>query len=385
MCRLMSWCGWGGVRERSARTTQVRGVLLFAFGAALAGCSRDQDAPPTPTPSNRAVPSAPPTSRVPLDAAALRKWGRSPLLFRGRVTEVVEVTDDLMPETTYRATFVLRIEQVFRGPVTVGQSMRLGYKSAQMPELNGRCLHVAATPFTLPGHAGERDMLTDATSDCSDPGRQELLAVARLPLGWTAENGGLVSPWGEASDAAASAPLTTTPLAPFFCARSGRPAWLTAPGIELRLTPITPQAADAFVNPAGNGTFQVEVTNRGSAPAIVPALVGRDGTTLWKESLLVEINGQVHTLTSGKGLDQGRLTGARLEPGARHTTTLELLPLLGKATGPSFGAGNLFIRVYLGDLADVVTFYFRGDHHRRLLQEQTLERPQGKPSAAELN
>lgn len=353
------------VARVAIRPATFRRSALLLLGAAslFTACRRESakaDARSLATPQ----PASAPSSSAPVDSTILGSWGRSPIVFRGRVEQVLEISDDLMPEPTYSATLLLRVEEVFRGSPSRRQTQRVAYTSRTVPQLEGHCLVVGASTVEVPNRRGDRTLATNVTAGCAQLADNVLRKLVALPLGWSEREGQLVSPWAAPDDAArAAAPAVREPRAEYFCSRTGRPAWLTGPGLELHLGAVDGEDPQ---KPAGNGKFRIDLVNTSREAVAVPALPERNGRALWNESLLVEIGSRLFTLAAGATLSQGGLRSVRLQPGARLSTTVDLSQMLAEAASPTRGAGNVPVSVFLGDLADSTFVYLRGGGHERL-------------------
>jgi hypothetical protein len=278
----------------------------------------------------------------------------------------LEISDDLMPDPVFTATFRIRVDEVFRGSLATGTTLTLAHGGRTRPQLDGRCLMVGARAIELPNHLGARELVTNIAVGCEELPPATLRTLAALPLGWSINDGQLVSPWAAPDDKThVDAPEPSVPRASYFCGRTGRPAWLTAPGLELRIEKLSKAAPKAGVTDAAE--FRIELTNTGRELVTVPALPERAGKALWNESLLIQIGETLFTLGDWRAVlaSGGVLAATRLSPGARVSTTVDLWPMLSKVAGPNQGAGNLSVAVFLGDLADETFYYYRRVVHDR--------------------
>lgn len=106
--------------------------------------------------------------------------------------------------------------------------------------------------------------------------------AVELPMGWSLVNGKPVSPW-----AATGAKWPGKAAEGVVCDKTGRPALLAAPGLDIKVEQVIPEKRHEFRNPFGDGEFKITVTNTTKAPLVVPALLTRGNDILWDASLVV--------------------------------------------------------------------------------------------------
>lgn len=297
---------------------------------------------------------AQPASRPAVEPEEVAKWAGAECVFTGRLKSVSAgpVGRSYPPMYTHRLTFAL--EKLLRGRVDgteiVCSNVARQIKSPQFPE-GKMCVVAAATGrggmTVLRVEEQTKENLAAATMACS------------LPLGWTFQNGKLVSPWaslpgkpwtaqGKGLDASAK------------CSKTRRPALLAGKGISLTAQPVPPPKAIKWTNPDGDGEYEITIANPTDKPIVVPALLNQDGRVLWEESLVILCQGKAYACPGAKGVS-GKAGPTTIKPGQSIATVVNALRL----EGPEWPRGGYRIEFQfcLGEKSQTKSFYYMSRHH----------------------
>lgn len=180
-----------------------------------------------------------------------------------------------------------------------------------------------------------------------------------IPIGWTFEGDGVLSPWAKSK---LTFPKTDKKIE--TCAKTGRPAFMAGPGLELKVEQVRPKVVHEFKNPYGDGEFTLTLTNKGPQAVDVPALLTHGKDVLWPLSLVIVEEGKAFVLPNdGKVPDD--VKPLHLAPNQSVSTTVNTLALKGIAW-PN-GGSRVQFQFCLGELSQTGFFYFFTAHHNKLI------------------
>jgi hypothetical protein len=179
-----------------------------------------------------------------------------------------------------------------------------------------------------------------------------------LPIGWSKQEGKIVSPWAQRGEHAW--PKDAQLTADLRCDKTGRPALMAGAGITIKVDQVKPENLQEFKNPFGDGLFTVTVTNTGKKAATVPALV-KDGDEIrWHDSLVIICRDKALLLPSNAPLKSP--TAVELAPGESVSTTIDTLLLSDEVMWPR-GGSRVHFTFALGEIAAENFFYYFSNLH----------------------
>jgi hypothetical protein len=201
-----------------------------------------------------------------------------------------------------------------------------------------------------------------------EPATDEAIAVAetacRLLPGWSISCGELNSPWASLGKGAWTATLPAgTERGPQACAVTERPALPAGAALQWSAKPVPPKKEIQWVNPDGDGEYELTLTNPTDKPVVVPALLTQGGKTLWEESVVI-LCGEGTYAAPGAKVVKGEVTPLTLQPGESVTGSLNILALKGPPW-PEGGSRVEFI-FCLGEKTHPASFYYMARHHDAL-------------------
>lgn len=293
------------------------------------------------------------------------------IVFTGTLTGQQEgpVGMSFPPMYTGRLTF--KVDEVLRGAIEAGQPLVLGYVRRQEEQpafpVGAVCLVTATAAREGP------------TVQTVEPVAQAALEAAReavrVPIGWTRQEGGWLSPWAKLGPAGwpKGADAPTGPC----CARTGRPALLAGAGVKLSVEPVPPKRAVEWTNPDGDGECKVTVSNTTDKPLPVPALLRQGDRILWDESLVLRCQDKTYMVPGARGVAVVP-EPVVLKPGESVSTVVNIL----RVRGPDWPGGGYRIEFQfcLGEQSVEQSFYYMSRHHDALRREAT--RPGGPTAGA---
>jgi hypothetical protein len=207
--------------------------------------------------------------------------------------------------------------------------------------------------------------------------KAETLAQAEracaVPVGWSVEEGRLVSPWAKLGKAAwtGAPPAKGGPA----CAATGRPALLVGEGVEFTAEPVPPKVILKYGNPDGDGEYRVTVKNVTDKPVTLPALLSDGQAPLWEESLVILCQGKSYVAPGARGVGKTPRPTV-LKPGESASGVVNALQL----QGPEWPKGGYRIEFQfcLGEKSVTQSFYYLSRHHDPLRKKAN-----DKPAPAE--
>ena len=262
---------------------------------------------------------------------------------------------------THKLHFV--VDKVLRGDVAAGEKIGASHIARQQKEptfpVGEQCL-VAASKT--------RDSVQVLAVEKAAAAKVRAVELAcSLPLGWKTVDGKPVSPWAPLGDKAWPEEADVT--AELVCSRTGRPALMIGPGVELSVEKVPPAEEIKWTNPDGDGEYQLTLTNTTDQPATVPALLASGKTILWQECVVILCQGRAYACPGAKGIS-GPVKPLVLEPGQSVSTVVNALRL----EGPTWPRGGYRIEFQfcLGEQSRSESFYYMSRHHDKLREK--LER-----------
>ncbi|MBM4155373.1 MAG: hypothetical protein FJ221_10145 [Lentisphaerae bacterium] len=287
------------------------------------------------------------------------------IVFTGALTAQQEGPVGLSFPPMYTGRLTFEVDEVLRGDVERGKPLALGYVSRQEQPpafpVGAACL-VTAT-------AGREGTVVRTVRPVAAADLEAAREAVQVPIGWTRQGDGWLSPWAGLGDAAwpKDAVASKGPC----CARTGRPALLAGPGVKLSVEPVPPKRAIEWTNPDGDGEIRVTVSNPGKDPVPVPALLRSGGRILWEESLVLRCQGRAFVVPGAGGV-KSHPEPVVLKPGESVSTVVNIL----RVEGPEWpGGGNrIEFQVCLGERSAVQSFYYMARHHDPLRAEAVRTR-----------
>jgi hypothetical protein len=224
----------------------------------------------------------------------------------------------------------------------------------------------------------------EATFPATEVERRGIAEPLALPIGWSHEDGKLLSPWARLN----GPKWTVDARADSACSKTGRPALLAGAGIQLTTEKVLAKqqfgpalgkqngggaAKGPLLNGDGDGDVKLTVVNTGKQAAQVPALLATDKGIDWASSVVVLSAGIQGTnpWTEWK-LHVARAAGAKalkpvtLNPGESVSGVVNILRLQGELPVVKTGAQMLTFRICLGELSSTETFGYTNAYHDKI-------------------
>lgn len=260
------------------------------------------------------------------------------------------------PMWTHQLT--LKPVKVFRGDLPVGKPVTGGHVVRQKKEPT---FPVGETCVVALSEARGRyrvDWIKAATPELLESAR----AVAALPLGWEIVSGAAVSPWAAMGEKAwpKGQPAAVGQIA---CNKTGRPAELVGPGVQLKVEPVPPPKAIQWTNPDGDGEYKITVTNTTDRPLEIPALLSDGKQILWDECLVIICQDKARPVPAAKGITTA-VQPVVLKPGESVSTVVNALALT-DVEWPQ-GGYRIEFQFCLGEKSSVQSFYYLSRHHDKV-------------------
>ena len=289
-------------------------------------------------------PEAPDFSKLSPEATA--KWAGAEVLVVGKITKVVAGPVGLSSPPLRNYRLEVAVDRVLRGPAKLEKAIPANYSVRQNPEATfpeGEC--IVALKFV------HRAWIVQAYEAATPAGIEQAKQAVSFPLGWTIQDGKLVSPWGHGG--------RVGPARGNACAVTGRPVLLAGP-VRFTAEPVPPAKEFKFKNPDGDGEYKLTVTNDSDQEVEVPALLTDGKTVQWKESVVVRIQGKAYPFPGSSGSTAG-LKPVVLKPGESVSGVVNALAF----NGPMWPRGGYRIEFQfcLGELSATHSFYYFSAHH----------------------
>ena len=294
-----------------------------------------------------------------LTGEAMKKWGRTPIVFVGKLKQVRRGPMGMSHPPMHTSTLVFQVDDVLRGDAKPGKELACSHvvrgKAPQFPQ--GKLCIVSASRSR-----GRLRALTVLAA--TDDTLAEAKLVCSIPFGWSLRDGKLVSPW--ASLGRAAWPAGAKGKGPLVCAATGRPALLAGAGVSFTVTAAAPKKKIKWTNPDGDGLYEIKVKNTTDKAVTVPALLSAGGRILWNESIVILSQGKTYTAPRSVGV-KGKVDGLRLKAGQEVSGKINVLAL----AGPEWPRGGYRIEFTfcLGEKASTKSLYYLSRHHDKLREK----------------
>ncbi len=284
------------------------------------------------------------------------------LVLVGEVVEVGQAIAAMSMPPQYNVSFTLgKDTQALRGVVDGKVEVRLHtMDEAMLPKRGDKVIVVA--------DRGEDGAVQSTLLLPATPEHFKLAERATsVPVGWGLVAEGVVCPWSALG--AKAWPKALDALVPadqpgsVRCSKTGRPALMLGQGLTLSVEQVIPEKVEQWVNPYGDGTFRVTLTNTTDAPVTTAVLLAQGEAVLWEESLVVIHGGMAKPLSSAKGLP-ATAKPVTLQPHASISTTVDTLALDG-VDWPQ-GGSRVHFSFALGEQSVGSFFYYFSKHHDKL-------------------
>jgi RNA polymerase sigma factor (sigma-70 family) len=335
----------------------VSGTLLSMRAAATPG-------PLAPAPVN-ANTEEPTGAKPVLKQESLERWGWSEVLFTARLVkaEAGPVARSDPPVYTHKLHF--QVEKVLRGSLKKGEEVT-AFSSIRQPR---EPVFPVGKDCLVAGKNSRGQLVATAVEEAKAESLAQAELACAVPVGWSVEEGRLVSPWAKLGKTAwAGAPPAKGGLA---CAATGRPALLVGEGVEFTAEPVPPKVVLKYGNPDGDGEYQLTVKNVTDKPVTIPALLSDGKAPLWDESLVILCQGKSYMAPGAKGVGKSSQPTV-LKPGESTSGVVNVL----KLQGPEWPKGGYRIEFQfcLGERSVAKSFYYLSKHHDPL-REKANEKP----------
>jgi RNA polymerase sigma factor (sigma-70 family) len=338
----------------AALAAGASGAMLGSRGAGgpagVAGRARTFAPVPEPAP----LPGVKESPLAKMKPGTLPKWAQSEVICTAALTRVIAGPVGRSIPPVYTHTLVLKVEETVRGAVKKGEMIQAFHSIRQENE--------PTFPEGKDCVVGLKKTRGSWQAVIVEGKAPELVRQVRLacsvPIGWTIEGGTFVSPWAKLGKKGWPAGLKSKSAV--VCAKTGRPALLAAPGVELIVEKVPPAKQIKWTNPDGDGEYKVTLKNTTTKAVSVPALLHDGKAPLWDESLVLLCQGQVYAIPDAKGVR----TAARpttLKAGESISTVVNAL----KLQGPQWPRGGYRIEFQfaLGEKSATESFYYLAKHH----------------------
>ncbi len=324
--------------------------LLLALALPVSGISAEPpQVRPLPIPGVRPLPGRLPGQQVPQPV----KWGEKQIVVSATITDIKQGPTSRSFPPIYNHTLTLKIGEVLRGGLKKDAVVQVHHaaRQEQVPVFPKGPVVVALSNaqgnYRIDGlEAADAKQLADIKLACE------------LPLGWSAVDGKLTSPWAAQKERAW--PKAQRIDAKLVCSVTGRPALLAGADAAFAVEKVAPAKAIEFTNPDGDGEYKITVTNPTDKPLTISALRTDGKRILWKESLVILCQGKAYSIPGSVGL----LTQTQpvvLKPGESLDTVINALEL----EGPEWPRGGYRIEFQfcLGEKSASQSFYYMSRHH----------------------
>lgn len=310
-------------------------------------------------------PAIRPMPGAPAPKAPSVPWNEAEIVFVGKLTEATPgpTAMSLPPIHTTRMAF--DVEQVLRGKVDTSESLKAFHSIQQnaAPKFDvGKTYLVAASDAR--GNL-KIDRIELATDDKIAKAEQE----CGLPLGWVVVDGKLVSPWATLKDFAW--PEDVTIESDNVCEKTGRPALLCGPGVEMTVEKVPPAEEIKWTNPDGDGEYKITITNKSDEAVTIPALLTSGDKILWNESIVIGCQNANYVAPGCAKTVPADVQPLTLAPGEGVSTVVNALAL----RGPNWPRGGYRIEFQfrLGELGETKSFYYMSRHHDAIRDKAQAE------------
>ncbi|MGE3809076.1 MAG: RNA polymerase sigma factor, partial [Gemmataceae bacterium] len=229
---------------RTMNVTKLKIVAAVLVSIAVAGVGTGiylQSGPTTTAAAYVPVEEAPKIDLTKIDPAVFQAFNQAEAAFTAKIEDVQSGPVGLSDPPLYNWNIRFQDLKMLRGTKPVDPVFRYSYRGREVPKLTpGDRMLVAA-------NVSGQDLRITAMV----PAGEAEIAAARVavtyPIGWTLEAGKVVSPWASLGEKAKLPGLEGNRA----CAKTGRPALLAGPDVEMVVERIMPKQVQEFKNPYG--------------------------------------------------------------------------------------------------------------------------------------
>lgn len=299
----------------------------------------------------------PSKGKLPLSPKSFKRWGQAEALFTARLNAVQPGPVGLSNPPLYSTRLQFTVDDVLRGTLKNKEKVQ-GMHSVRQQD--------------RPTFPEGKDCIVAAKKargywviQSVEPYTKEELAQAKLvcslPVGWTMNDKGLVSPWAKMGKKAW--PEAQKGTGRFECTVTGRPAYTLGNGIKLDVEKVPPAVKLKYGNPDGDGEYRITITNTTDKPVEVPALRTNGKKILWQECVVILCQDKVYPAPEANGI-KSPTKPVTLKPGQSISSTVHAL----KLDGPKWPRGGYRIEFQfcVGDKSVTKSFYYLSRHHDKI-------------------
>jgi RNA polymerase sigma factor (sigma-70 family) len=351
---------WTKFRNVTAVVLVAGALVASASGVVLASRSADKvEVPPAPSiaPARRAPQPAPKVKQISLAKLrpeSLKRWGQAEIVVLARLQKVdAGPVAPSFPPVHYH-TLHLQIDEPIRGALKKGESLAVSHsvrqKNAPTFPLGKDCI------VAMKKAQGRWQALV--VEEKSAEALEQVKLACLVPMGWSLDKNQPVSPWAALGKKAW--PADAKIAGPFVCAKTGRPALMVGPGVELTVEKVPPVKVVKWGNPDGDGEYKITIKNTTNKAVSVPALLSAGKKVLWQDCLVILCQGKAYAIPGARGVEKAPRPTV-LKPGEAISTVVNALAL----QGPEWPRGGYRIEFQfaLGEKSATESFYYLSRHH----------------------
>ncbi len=294
-------------------------------------------------------------AKLDIDAATLKTWGEAQYVFSGKLESVVSGPVGLSNPPVYTTRLEFVVDRVFRGPIKKGDRLKCAHsiRQQQRPVFpQGKVCLVSASQT-------RGSIIVHGVEESTNKALAKVKLACSIPIGWSVQQGTLVSPWATLGDKAWKGDLKGE----LVCGKTGRPALLCGDGIAMSVANVPPKQAIRWTNPDGDGEYKITLTNTSKQAKQVPALLTDGKQVLWNECIVILCQNKTYHVPGSRGV-QGDVKPVTLQPGQSISTVVNVF----KLKGPNWPRGGYRIafQFAIGELSSVQSFYYLSRHHDKV-------------------
>ena len=318
----------------------------------------------------------------PLDPALFNAVNRAEMAFAAKI-RTLQLIAVSAPGSPHRFTAIVTFEKATMLRGADPEQATFSYALTEKPTVGVGSEVIAAgysqaRPKGLPGNG--RLYQQTAMLPATEAERRRVAEPLALPIGWSREDGKLVSPWAALGGVKWAADVKADAV----CSKTGRPALRAGAGIQLTTDkvpakqvftpPMGKAAKGVLLNPDGDGDIKLTVTNTGKQEVQVPALL-TDGKRIdWAGSVVVlrggtqaEVPGYEWKPRVARGASASKdLKPVSLKPGESVTGVVNVLRLHGELPIVKTASQLIKFRICLGELSSTEIFVYTNAHHDKI-------------------
>ena len=281
------------------------------------------------------------------------KWGEKQIVITATIADIKQGPTAKSFPPIFNHTLTLKVDGVLRGGLKAGAVVQVHHAARQQNKpVYPKGQVVVALSNARGGYR------VDGLEAANVKKIATVKLACELPMGWTAVNGKVTSPWAAQKERAW--PKAQKVDAKHLCSVTGRPVLMAGADVAFKVEKVPPAKVIKWTNPDGDGQYKITLTNPTKKPVTVGALRTVGKRILWKESMVVLCQGKPYTVPGSVGM----LTPTKpvvLMPGQSISTVIHALEL----TGPSWPRGGYRIEFQfcLGEKSSTQSFYYMSRHH----------------------